>query len=443
MSRAFSLSAIKGITLGFAIIIFTGSILLTFPFSHRGTLSYIDALFTAASATCVTGLTVVDTYTSFTFFGQLILLLLMELGGLGFLSIAMLIPLLLGRPIGLATRAYLVEAMGSPQLGGIIRVVKRLLLGSFLIQLSGSLLLSIRLIPRFGFLEGTWISIFTAVSAFCNAGFDLFGAIEPGTSLIHFRSDPLIILPISILIVIGGLGFILWDDLLQKKFVWRHYRIHTKIVLTMTSLLLLSGTIFFLFSERNSTLYGLSGAESLLVAFFQSSTARTAGFFSVPQECLSSAGTLFTMILMFIGASPGSTGGGIKTTTFFALLYSVSGYIRGKDDLNVFTRRLGNSSIDKAHRMTTAYMLWIVLGAILMTSFTGFTLEQNVFEVISAIGTVGLTKGITSNLNIPAKLTIVFLMYVGRVGSVSLATALMEKAIPAPTKAPAEDIPIG
>ena len=397
----------------------------------------------ATSATCVTGLTVVDTYVSFTVFGQFVLVLLMQLGGLGFLSIAILIPLLLGRPIGLRTRATLVEAMGSTQLGGIIRVVKRLLIGTFLVQLLGATLMSFRLIPRFGLLQGGWMSIFTAVSAFCNAGFDIFGVIEPGTSLIHFQSDPLIIVTIAFLIMIGGLGFILWDDLMQKKLNWRHYRVHTKVVLFMTALLVILGTLFFLYSERSGFLQGTSAKESFLIAFFQSVTTRTAGFFSVSQDKLSPAGTLLSMFLMIIGASPGSTGGGIKTTTLFALLYSASGYARGKDDQTVFGRRLGAGSVEKAHRMSFVYIMWIALAGILMSLFTNFTLEQNFYEIISAIGTVGLSKGITPMMNIPAKLTIIFLMYVGRVGSVTLATALMEKAIPAPTRAPSEDIPIG
>ena len=443
MSRTFSLGALKGIALGFVIIILSGSLLLMLPFSHRGELSYIDALFTATSATCVTGLTVVDTYQSFTVFGQFLLMIMIQLGGLGFLSFATLIPLLLGRRIGLRTRAYLVEAVGSPQLGGIVRVVKRLLLGTFLIQLLGASLLAIRLIPRFGVLRGSWMSLFTSVSAFCNAGFDVFGIIEPGTSLVPFRSDPLVIGVISFLLIIGGLGFILWDDLMQKKLDWRHYRVHTKIVLIMTGLLLVFGTLFFLYSEKNGVLQGTSGFEAFLIAFFQSTTTRTAGFFSVGQDQLSSAGTLLTMLLMIIGASPSSTGGGIKTTTFFALLYSGMGYARGKNDLTVFGRRLGASSIEKAHRTTTMYLFWIILGGIGFSLFTTFALEQSFFEIVSAIGTVGLSKGITSLLNIPAKLTIIMLMYIGRVGSVTLATALMEKAVVPHTKAPSENIPIG
>ncbi len=435
------LKSIRILLIGFALIIFVGGTLLWLPFSNHDGISFSDAIFTATSAACVTGLVVYDTYSQFTFFGQAVILVLIQVGGLGFMMIGVLFFLFMGRRIGLRQRALLMESTGIWKVGGIVRITRRVLIMTGIIELSGALLLAIRFCPQMGFAQGMWHALFHSVSAFCNAGFDLMGLLEPGSSLIHFQGDLLVNITISLLIIVGGLGFFLWNDLFEKKLAFTEYQLHTKIVLTTTGILLVIGTLGFFLLEKNTAMTGMSVSERLLASFFQSVTPRTAGFNTVEVARLSEGGTLLTMLLMLIGAGSGSTAGGIKVTTLAVLSLSVMSYSLGHEDLNIFGRRLEGEALKRACSNTTLYIGLLLAGGFVL-SLQGFDLTDSMFEAISAIGTVGLSRGITPELPLLSKMVIAFLMYSGRIGSLSVAMAMVNPEH-SPIKNPAEKIIIG
>ena len=435
------LKSIRILLIGFALIIFVGGTLLWLPFSNHDGISFSDAIFTATSAACVTGLVVYDTYSQFTFFGQAVILVLIQVGGLGFMMIGVLFFLFMGRRIGLRQRALLMESTGIWKVGGIVRITRRVLIMTGIIELSGALLLAIRFCPQMGFAQGMWHALFHSVSAFCNAGFDLMGLLEPGSSLIHFQGDLLVNITKSLLIIVGGLGFFLWNDLFEKKLAFTEYQLHTKIVLTTTGILLVIGTLGFFLLEKNTAMTGMSVSERLLASFFQSVTPRTAGFNTVEVARLSEGGTLLTMLLMLIGAGSGSTAGGIKVTTLAVLSLSVMSYSLGHEDLNIFGRRLEGEALKRACSNTTLYIGLLLAGGFVL-SLQGFDLTDSMFEAISAIGTVGLSRGITPELPLLSKMVIAFLMYSGRIGSLSVAMAMVNPEH-SPIKNPAEKIIIG
>lgn len=435
------LKSIRILLIGFALIIFVGGTLLWLPFSNHDGISFSDAIFTATSAACVTGLVVYDTYSQFTFFGQAVILVLIQVGGLGFMMIGVLFFLFMGRRIGLRQRALLMESTGIWKVGGIVRITRRVLIMTGIIELSGALLLAIRFCPQMGFAQGMWHALFHSVSAFCNAGFDLMGLLEPGSSLIHFQGDLLVNITISLLIIVGGLGFFLWNDLFEKKLAFTEYQLHTKIVLTTTGILLAIGTLGFFLLEKNTAMTGMSVPERMLASFFQSVTPRTAGFNTVEVSRLSEGGTLLTMLLMLIGAGSGSTAGGIKVTTLAVLSLSVMSYSLGHEDLNIFGRRLEGEALKRACSNTTLYIGLLLAGGFVL-SLQGFDLTDSMFEAISAIGTVGLSRGITPELPLLSKMVIAFLMYSGRIGSLSVAMAMVNPEH-SPIKNPAEKIIIG
>lgn len=435
------LKSIRILLIGFALIIFVGGTLLWLPFSNHDGISFSDAIFTATSAACVTGLVVYDTYSQFTFFGQAVILVLIQVGGLGFMMIGVLFFLFMGRRIGLRQRALLMESTGIWKVGGIVRITRRVLIMTGIIELSGALLLAIRFCPQMGFAQGMWHALFHSVSAFCNAGFDLMGLLEPGSSLIHFQGDLLVNITISLLIIVGGLGFFLWNDLFEKKLAFTEYQLHTKIVLTTTGILLAIGTLGFFLLEKNTAMTGMSVPERVLASFFQSVTPRTAGFNTVEVSRLSEGGTLLTMLLMLIGAGSGSTAGGIKVTTLAVLSLSVMSYSLGHEDLNIFGRRLEGEALKRACSNTTLYIGLLLAGGFVL-SLQGFDLTDSMFEAISAIGTVGLSRGITPELPLLSKMVIAFLMYSGRIGSLSVAMAMVNPEH-SPIKNPAEKIIIG
>lgn len=435
------LKSIRILLIGFALIILVGGTLLWLPFSNHDGISFSDAIFTATSAACVTGLVVYDTYSQFTFFGQAVILVLIQVGGLGFMMIGVLFFLFMGRRIGLRQRALLMESTGIWKVGGIVRITRRVLIMTGIIELSGALLLAIRFCPQMGFAQGMWHALFHSVSAFCNAGFDLMGLLEPGSSLIHFQGDLLVNITISLLIIVGGLGFFLWNDLFEKKLAFTEYQLHTKIVLTTTGILLAIGTLGFFLLEKNTAMTGMSVPERMLASFFQSVTPRTAGFNTVEVSRLSEGGTLLTMLLMLIGAGSGSTAGGIKVTTLAVLSLSVMSYSLGHEDLNIFGRRLEGEALKRACSNTTLYIGLLLAGGFVL-SLQGFDLTDSMFEAISAIGTVGLSRGITPELPLLSKMVIAFLMYSGRIGSLSVAMAMVNPEH-SPIKNPAEKIIIG
>lgn len=423
------LNSIQIIAIGFAGIILLGGLLLSLPISSREgqAIPFIDALFTSTSATCVTGLVVYDTYTQFNLFGQLVILCMIQVGGLGFMTVATLFLMMARRKIGLAERGMLIESVSAFQIGGIVRLVKRIMICAALFEGIGALLLAIRFCPQMGLPIGIYNAVFHSVSAFCNAGFDLMGRFAPYTSLVPYQSDVLVNMTMMSLIVIGGLGFVVWDDIWEHKLRYARYRLHTKIVLLTTMLLIVGGAVLFYVMEKENTLAGLSPSGQIMASLFQSVTPRTAGFNTVDISALTEGGTALTMLLMLIGASPGSTGGGIKTTTVMAILLATVSYIRSTDGMNIFHRRLDTGALKRAYGSATIYIIMVVTGVFLLITIQGLHVKDAAFEAISAISTVGLSTGITRELSAVSQIIILILMYCGRVGSLTLAMAIMAR----------------
>ena len=438
-------STTRLIAFGFAVIILLGTILLTLPISVRsGKGNLLNSLFTATSATCVTGLAVADTYQNWTTFGQVVILCLIQVGGLGFMTIGAFIAVLLKKRIGLQEREQLQESVNTLELAGVVRLVKKIVYRTFLVELLGAILLSFRFIPAFGPVKGIYFSVFHAVSAFCNGGFDLMGINEAYSSLVAFEGDVLVNLVIVALIIIGGIGFIVWDDVVRNKWHFRKYLLHSKIVLTATMALTVGGTILFLITENQATLAGMNPVEKLLGALFCAVTPRTAGFNTVDTAALSNAGKVLTIVLMFIGGSSGSTAGGAKTTTIVVLLLYAVAMITNREDINMFGKRLTNEVVKKANAVVIINLsLAMVAGVIIMISQPLLQFEDVLFEVFSAIGTVGMTTGITRDLNILSRLIIIVLMYCGRLGSLSFALVFAQKNKSTSVRQPQEKIIIG
>lgn len=438
-------NTLQTLALGFVVIILIGTLLLMLPISSRDqqSLNFIDSLFTATSATCVTGLVIRDTYTGFSFFGQLVIMILIQIGGLGFMTIAVLFSLIVGKRIGLKRRVTLMQSVNSLQVGGVVRLARRILIVTAICELVGTGLLSIRFIPEFGVGKGLWFSLFHAISAFCNSGFDLMGAIIPNASLMPFATDPFVVIVILVLIVIGGLGFIVWNDVADHRWHFSEYRLHTKIILVFTLALVVVSTGLFLLFEYHHTLAGYRPGEQLLLAVFSAVTPRTAGFNTVNTTMLSEAGTGLTMILMLIGAGPGSTAGGIKITTIVVILFTIIAHTRGRDDINLFGRRLEESVIRKSFSSAAMYLLMLSIGIMILFATQEVDFLDGVFEAISAIGTVGLSRGITTALTASSKVIMILLMYVGRVGSLAVAMAFIENKSTTGLRNPVEKIIIG
>ncbi len=417
-------------SIGFVLVILVGSLLLTLPMASRdgAEIRFIDALFTATSATCVTGLAVFDTYTQFTLFGQIVILCLIQTGGLGFMTIGIFLSMTLGKRIGLRERSLMKESISALKIGGIVRLVRRAVFGTLLIELLGTVLLAFRFCPDFGMGTGLWFSVFHAISAFCNAGFDLMGRVAPSSSLIHYADDVIVNAVVMSLIVIGGLGFIVWDDIIDHKWHVRRYRLQTKIVLAVTFLLIVAGALAFYVLEGNHAFAGMNAGQKILASLFQSVTPRTAGFCTVDMSKLSESGSILTMLLMLVGASPGSTGGGIKTTTFFVMVFSVIAYLRSREEINVFNRKIEEKAVQRAFNSTMLYAVTAILGTTIIT-FQGIGLHAALFEALSAIGTVGLSKGITPQLTTVSKVVAILLMYIGRLGSLSVLMAVTDRRI--------------
>lgn len=439
------MTATRTIALGFLIIILIGTFLLMLPASSADgrAKDFLSALFTATSATCVTGLVVVDTYAGWSVFGKAVLLVLIQVGGLGFMTIGVFVAVLMKRNIGLKERGILQESMNTLQIGGIVRLVKKITIGTFLIEGIGAVLLSIRFVPRLGWLEGICNGIFHSISAFCNAGFDLMGKEEEYSSLVAFSGDYLVNITVMLLIVIGGIGFLVWDDLQKKKFRFKEYRLHTKLVLTVTASLILGGALLIYLLEKDGLMADMGAGESILASLFASVTARTAGFNTIDIGKMSAGSKLVTIVLMFIGGSPGSTAGGVKTTTFAVMLIFVWANLRNSHGSNVFGRRLEEEEIRKASIVVTINLLLAVGAAIILCALQDLPTEDILLEVFSAIGTVGMSAGITRDLSSLSRVVIILLMYCGRIGSMTFALSFTERKKVAPVQLPAEKIIIG
>ncbi len=438
------LSNVQIIALGFFIMILLGTGLLMLPISSVSPASFGDALFTATSASCVTGLVQQDTGTYWTTFGQLVIITLIQIGGLGFMTIATLFLLLLRRRMGLRQREVVVEGISYNQLGGFAPFIRRVLLGTLLMEGLGAALLSIRFVPEMGLGRGIYYGVWHSISAFCNAGFDLMGPCSgPYSSFTAYAGDPLVSLTVCALILVGGLGFLVWDDLVRNKLRWRRYRLQTKVVLTVTAALTLGGGALFFLLERENLGAGRPLGEQILSALFDAVTPRTAGFNSTDTAALSPGSLLLTIIFMFIGGSPGSTAGGVKTTTVFVvLLHALSG-VRRERSANAFGRSIGDGALKKATSVLYTNLLLALAGALVISAVQPLPLTDVLFETFSAIGTAGMTTGITRDLLPLSQAVIIFLMYCGRVGSISFAVALLEKRALPPVTLPQEEITIG
>lgn len=438
-------STTRQIAFGFAMIILAGTLLLSLPIANRsGHGDPLSALFTATSATCVTGLIVADTYQNWTIFGQLVILCMIQVGGLGFMTIGAYISVLLKKRIGLKEREQLQESVNTLEIAGVVRLVKKIVQGALCIEGLGAVLLAFRFVPRFGAARGIYFAVFHAISAFCNGGFDLMGVDEAYSSLVAFEGDIVVNLVVVTLILVGGIGFIVWDDVARHKWHFRKYLLHSKIVLTTTLVLTAAGTVLFLLTEDQAAFAGMGPLERFLGALFSSVTPRTAGFNSVDTAALSNSGKMLTMFMMFIGGSPGSTAGGVKTTSMIVLLFYAVAMVLNREDINLFGRRLTDEVVKKANAVVIINATLTVIATIVIMALQPLlNFEDVLFEVLSAIGTVGMTVGITRDLNIISQVIIIVLMYCGRLGSLSFALVFAQKSTSASVRRPQEKIIVG
>lgn len=426
-------------------MILIGTLLLMLPVSSKSgeSASFLTAVFTATSASCVTGLVLVDTFTSWTLFGQAVILVLIQIGGLGFMTIATFFSLLLRRRIGLREREVMTESINGGQIGGIVRRMKNILKRTAIIEGCGALLLAVRFLPEFGIMKGIYFCIFHSVSAFCNAGFDLMGEYGEYSSFVPFADDPYVCLVLIALIVIGGIGFLVWDDIIEYKLQVRRYRFGTKIVLAATAILIAVPTILFLILEWNNTCADMTLLQKLVNALFDAVTPRTAGFNTTDTAQLTDASKLLTIILMFVGGSPGSTAGGIKTTTIVVIAVSTFSGVMRKRAVGFFGRRFEKDALQRAAAVLFTNLSLALTGAFFISAAQQLPFLDILFEVFSAISTVGMTTGITRELSAFSCVIIIFLMYCGRVGSISFASALLEKRSMPQVIYPEETIMIG
>ena len=413
MSKSkFRLSPPRLIALGFFLAILLGAGLLCLPFASKGApVSFIDAFFTATSATCVTGLVVRDTFTTWTGFGQCVILLLIQLGGLGLMTVITLFSYALGKHLGLYSRKVLMQSAGNLSLSGVGSLIRKIVPFSFVIEGAGAVLLAIRFVPEFGWGRGIWYAVFHGVSAFCNAGFDLMGLKAPFSSMTDYVHDPLVSLTLCGLIIVGGLGFLVWRDLKQNGLHWNKYQLHTKLVIVTNLILFMGGTVLFLIFEWNASMAEMSFGEKVLASFFQAVTPRTAGFNTIDLNSLSESGNLLTNILMLIGGSPGSTAGGIKTTTVAVLFLSTWASARGKYRVNAFRYSIDRDTIRQACSIVVIYLSLTFLSIMLLCATEGVSGKVASLEVCSAVATVGLSLGLTPTLSVAGKLLLILLMY--------------------------------
>lgn len=427
------LSPTQIIALTFAGIILLGAVLLSLPVASRSGQScgFLPALFTATSATCVTGLVLFDTWTQFSGFGQAVILLLIEVGGLGFMSAAALVFFLLGKKVSLRQRMIIAQALSVEDMASVVRLQKIVLFGSLSIQLVGATVLFFRFLPQFGAARSATWALFHSISAFCNAGFDIVGSIAPGENMIPFRNDPVVLITLMTLVVVGGLGFFVWDEVLRIR-KYKNLSVYTKLVLLTTGILLLGGAISFALLEWNNpaTIGTLSVPDKILNCFFQSVTLRTAGFTTINQGGLTEAGKALSVGFMLIGGSSGSTAGGLKTVTFIVILLFIGSRIRGRSTVNTFRRQIPQGKVLDAMTLAAVMLFLTFFGSIVISISSGVSFLDSLYEAASALGTVGLTTGITPSLSILSKLLVIVFMYFGRVGilTISLGFLLGDKA---------------
>ena len=418
----------KTIAISFAGIILLGALLLTLPVSSRSGIScgFRPALFTATSATCVTGLVLFDTWTQWSGFGQTVIISLIEVGGLGFMSAASLVVFLFRKKVGLKQRMVMAQALSVTDMEGVVRLQKLVILGSLSVQGIGALILMLRFLPEYGFATALKWGVFHAISAFCNAGFDIFGCITPGASLMEFNSDPVVILTLGALVIVSGLGFLVWQEMMTRR-SWKKFSVYTKLVLATTFWLLVIGWLCICLLEWNNpgTLGPMSLGDKLMNGLFQSITVRTAGFAAVDQALLTDAGKAVSMMLMLVGGSSGSTAGGVKTVTMVVLVLFLATRARGRSTVSVFKRTIPDSQVLDAMTIVSIVVGLAVFGAVFISATSPISFVDSAYEAVSAIATVGLTAGATGSLSVPAQFLIILYMYFGRVGVLTISLGFL------------------
>lgn len=437
--KKFSSSQI--IILGFIGVIMFGCILLMLPISTvsgKGA-SFIDSLFTSTSAVCVTGLVLKDTATYWSSFGQFVILLLIQIGGMGIITIAIAVSIVSGKHIGLKQRSTMQDSISAPKVGGIVRLVGFILKMTFLIEILGSLIMSPIFIKEFGILKGIWYSLFHSISAFCNAGFDLMGVKSQFSSLSYFKDNIIINVVIMSLIIIGGIGFMTWDDIRTNKFHFKKYKMQSKVILITTLILIVLPSLYYFFFEFNNLPFN----TRLLGSIFQTITPRTAGFNTIDLNTMSETGTAIMIILMLIGGSSGSCAGGMKTTTVAVIFSTVLSVFKKEEYTHFFGFRVDNEVVRNALAIFALYIILFTSAGLIISKIENISFINTLFETASAIGTVGLTKGITCELHTISKLILIFLMYVGRVGGLTLVFATISHKSEKVARLPLEKITVG
>lgn len=440
------ISSSQIIILGFLAVILLGSFLLMLPCATResGGTDFLDALFTSVSATCVTGLVVYDTATHWSIFGQIVILLLIQIGGMGVITVAVAITAISGKKIGLMQRSTMQEAISAQNVGGIVRLTGFIIKITVLVELIGALLMMPVFCREFGSWKGCWYAVFHSVSAFCNAGFDLMGVKSPCSSLTDYSSNPLINVVIMALIIIGGIGFLTWEDIKHHGVHIRKYRMQSKVILFTTVILLVFPICFYYFYEFSMPNWGnMTAKEKIWSSLFQAVAPRTAGFNSVDLSLVSEPGQLMTIVLMLIGGAPGSTAGGMKMTTIAVLFLAMFSTFRRKEDVNCFGRRITENVIKNAAAILLMYLSLFLIGAFVISCVEGLPLQTCLFETASAIGTVGLSLGITSQVGTLSHIILMVLMFLGRVGGLTLIFAMGSGPRANVSKLPQEKITVG
>ena len=433
------LTPFRAILLGFFLMILLGALLLKLPISSmdRCSVPFIDALFTSASASCVTGLIIYDTATHWSLFGKFVIIVLIQIGGIGVITALTCALLMAGKKIGLLERVTLQDSVGAPSIGGIIRFVRFLISGTILIETFGALLLFPVFVKEFGLWKGIGYAFFHSISAFCNAGFDLMGVKQTYSSLTSYSNHLLVNLVIMALIVIGGIGFMTWMDLLKGK--PKVMKLQTKVILVSTACLILFPFLYFFFIEFREIDLG----ERTLLALFQTITPRTAGFNTYDYGSMSDTGLLITILLMMTGGAPGSTAGGMKVTTVFVIVLSTHAFLRRQTDVNIFKRRIGPDVVQSSLTIFTVYLELLLLGTLLISNFENMHLMQAMFECASALGTVGLTTGVTPALHDVSKIILILFMYFGRVGGLTVGYAIVSTTKKINRRYPEEKVTVG
>ena len=441
LCRKRRLSSFQIIILGFAGVILLGALLLMLPISAtaRCVTPFHEALFTATSAVCVTGLVVQDTGSYWSVFGQAVILTLIQIGGLGVVTVAASFALLSGRRISLMQRSIMQDAISAPKVGGIVRLTRFILRGTFLIELIGALAMLPVFCRDYGW-RGIWMAVFHSISAFCNAGFDILGTnnnLYP--SLTGYVQNPVINITIMLLIITGGIGFLTWDDICENKLHFHRYRMQSKVIVIVTLVLIALPALFFFFADFGALPLG----ERIQAALFQSVTPRTAGFNTVDLSAMSGASLGVMILLMLIGGSPGSTAGGMKTTTLAVLLANAAATFRRRDRAQFFGRRLDCGAVKTAATILTMYLALFFGGGVFISIYENLPMSSCLYEAASAAGTVGLTLGITPQLHIPSQMVLIALMYLGRVGGLTLIYAALSGKKTSNAKLPLEEITVG